>query len=96
MECDDHVVVIRADVVEVNVAVAHTPAPFDPGPENLPGLLGPVSGRARAPEAPALASTPPFHVRVHEAHERLDVARREGFICLADALHRLDRSLPPL
>ena len=92
---DGNSAVIGAHFIEVKVAIARSQAPCDPGLENLPGLLGAASGRRRAPEAPAPPPTP-LHVRMHQANQKLHVARREGFVCLADLIHDLMVPRPPL
>ena len=72
----------------MEAVVASAEAPLDLRLENLTGLSGPVSGRSRPPKAPALLASTPFHVRVHERDERLDVAGAERFVGLANVLHR--------
>lgn len=86
---DRHTAVLSPNVVDVEVTIASPSTPFDRGRENLPGLVGAVSGGARSPEPPSLPSPTPLHVRVHECDERLDVAISHGFVCLADSLHEI-------
>ena len=87
-EPDRHLAVVLADIFNPEVAVTGALAPLNLRLENLPGLGWPVSGRTRAPETPARPAAPPLHVRVHERDERLDVARTQGLVGLANLFHR--------
>lgn len=75
-ERDDDTVTVRPDGIEAVVPVAELPSRRYPLGENRTGLLRPASGR-RLPEPQQPAPPAPFHVRVDQCDERLDVAVTE-------------------
>jgi hypothetical protein len=72
-ECDGYTVVHLLDRVDGQALVAIVMSPAKRGLENLTGLVRPVSGGNRSPEAPAPSPTAPFHLGSHQRDKRLDI-----------------------
>lgn len=87
-EAHGYAIAAGVDVVESEVAVARMLSPSHRRLENLPGLSRAASGRTWLPETPIRTPQPaPFHVRMHERDQRLDIPSAERFIRRPNLLH---------
>lgn len=90
-ERDRDAVVDLLDRVDPQPAVTTFDTPAERGPEDLTGLVGPVSGRDGSPETPAPASPAPLHLGPHERDERLDVSLGKGAVRRPNLVNAHDR-----
>ena len=92
---EQHRHTIRAlgdNIVEAEISVAYDLSPPNCRLENLPGLVWAASGGRGTPKSrPASASTP-FHVRMNERDERLNIAGPECLVRGSDLLHARHRT----